>query len=110
MKISNLKIKSISALIVLSILTYIGNESFFHFHSSSITIEISYIQHTDISNDADCLMCDLVKNFQKFSPNLNDLIVINQVSKIYNNLKLNSFIANSSNPIQGRAPPTIKYI
>lgn len=110
MKFSIYIIKPLSILIVSSILAYVGNESLFHHHISKSAIENSYSQQSDINNDADCLLCDLVKNFQKYSSPPNDFKVTTQFIKFKNILKLNSFIANRSNPIQGRAPPAIKFI
>jgi len=110
LKIGKYISKSIASLIVLSILAFVGNESFFHHHNSSITIENSYSQHSDIDHDTDCLLCDLVKNFQKYYSPSTNLLTLNYSLKNNNLLKLNSFIANCSNPIQSRAPPAIKHI
>lgn len=108
MKKTNYIKQFLSGLIIFSILSFVGGEALFHHHEYKPTNTHKVVK-TDIHNSVanTCLLCDLLKNFQTYSAALLQYTLDYNPINYLNISKPNIVIANSSNPIQGRAPPAI---
>lgn len=108
MKNTNYIKQLLSGLIIFSILSFVGGEALLHHHEYKPTNTHKVVK-TDIHNSVanNCLLCDLLKNFQTYSATLQEYTLDYNYSKYLNIFNLNIVIANRSNPIQGRAPPAI---